>query len=320
MRIVCNFRGLGMAALFALVSTVGCTVPPSGNGGDGNGNGSGDVCTNGFDNMDTNGICTNGVGNDDMGGDSSDGGDAGDGPFRLTLTLRGDGDTEGMTVYRVIDSVAYTRENAPYSNFNLSIGVSSSSDPDVREVMIQKGQTVTLIAVEARGVISALPLNDDANLTSPFNHEFSKFEGDVGSMPEEGVAVIEMNSDKDVTAVFKSMPTVSIVKSDEVKPQLSGGCYDLTIDAPERLGRPGDSDISGMTNDVCNARSGGQVKTGTMIALNAKDTNGCDVVSGDCSEMFDRWDGDTASCGSNRECTFEVMDDTNVEAIWRDES
>ncbi len=313
MGIACNLRGLWMAGLCALVSMVGCTVPPAGNGG------SNDVCTNGFD-LDTNGICTNGVGNVDNGGDSSDGGDGGDGPFRLTLTLRGDGDAEGMTVYRVIDSVGYTRENAPYFDFNLSIGVTSSSDPDVQEVMIQKGQTVTLVAVEARGIISALPLNDDANLMSPFNNEFVQWEGDVDAMPEDGVAVIEMDSDKDVSAVFRNMPTVSIVKSDEVNPQLTGGCYDLTIDAPARLGRPGDPEISGTTNDVCNVRSAGQVKTGTMITLDAKDTNGCDVVSGDCSEMFDRWDGDAASCGSNRECTFEVTDDVNVEAIWRDES
>lgn len=325
MRDSCDVRAVWIVVLLGLASTVGCTVPPTndggnGSGGNGNGDGSGDICTNGFDDMDTNGICTNGVGDlNDDGGEPSDG-DDGEGPFRLSLTLQGDGEAEGMTVYRVIDTVAYSRQNAPYSNFGLSIGVTSSSDPDTREVMIQKGMIVTLIAVEAQGVTTSLAINDDSRLTTPFNHEFNMFTGDFDNTPEVGVVVIEMNSDKEVTAFFEAMPSVSIVKSDENSPQLTGGCYDLTIDAPDRLGRPGDSQIDGMTEDVCSPRLGGQVKTGTIITLNAKDTNGCDTVSGTCSENFDRWDGDAASCGSNRECMFEVTDDTNVEAIWRDNS
>ncbi len=308
-----------LGAMFVLVLLAGCEVPPVGDGGNGGGNNGDDICsngvtTNGF--VDSNGICTNGVGDDD--GDDFEPPEPGeDGRFRFTLRMEGLDDIEAMRVIVINDNVLYSRENAPFSDNRFSFNAVSEMNPDVFELDIDEGQQVTLIAIEAKGITSDIPVND-IRFPTPFNFEFVGWAGDFDDLPEDGVATLEMDGDKEVTVMFRAMPVIDVVKLDENNSQLTGGCYDIVIDAPPLLAFPTDLSIDGTREGFCRPRFAGQVKTGTTFTLTAEDSNGCDAVSGTCTEQFDRWEGDPSGCGSNRECMFQVDTATTITAIWRD--
>ncbi len=307
-----------LCTMFVLALLVGCEVPPVGDGSNGGDDHSDNICTNGVDDFDTNGICTNGVDEDE--GEELEPPEPGeDGQFRLTLTMEGLGDIEAMRVIVIDDSVLYSRENAPFFDINTSFNAVSDMNPDVFVRNINEGQQVTLIAIEATGVTSDIPVND-IRFPTPFNFEFVGWAGDIDDQPEDGVATLEMNGDKEVTVMFQAMPVIDVVKINENNPQLLGGCYDVVIDAPPLLAFPTDLSIDGTREGFCRPRFAGQVKTGTTFTLTAEDSNGCDAVSGLCTEQFDRWEGDPSGCGGNRECMFQVDTDTTITAIWRDNS
>jgi hypothetical protein len=255
----------------------------------------------------------------------SSGGDT----FRLNLGMRsGNGMARGMNVRVMVDDVVYTRANAPYNNGNIALrNYTSDVDPDTFALDVPAGKTVTLIAVEAAGgIASAFGQPDPENSIDPFAVEFLTWEGE-DTRPESGVATALMDADKDVTAVFAQMPRVLIRKLNSNNPQLIGGCYDLKIEAAERLALPGAGDISGETTGLCccgaadsDLFSFGHVKTGTEITLNATDFNLCDAVSGVCFEEFDQWSGSAALCGSNRECMLTIGVDVDLTGTWVDRS
>ncbi|HRX85434.1 MAG TPA: hypothetical protein P5572_10485 [Phycisphaerae bacterium] len=258
--------------------------------------------------------------------------DGNTGPHRLTLRMRsGTGTSRGMNVRVLVSNQVYTRANAPYSDGTVSRGsFSNNADPDAFEFDILHGSIVTLVAVEAEGGLpAALSYSDITDLIDPFAVEFLTWEGDVDATPEAGVATFTMNADRDVTAVFARMPQVLIRKYDENNVQLAGGCFDIEVEAAQRLGLPGAGDLSGTTEDVCccivrdndaNLLIAGQVKTGTQITLTANDANICDSVSGQCFENFVEWQGSAALCGASRECMLTVGVDVDLTAIWRDNS
>ncbi|GJM26856.1 MAG: hypothetical protein DHS20C16_32710 [Phycisphaerae bacterium] len=319
MRTSIRNRSGWLALMLGFVLLTGCDTPPAGNGGNGGGDNGDDICTNGVTTnglVDTNGICTNGVENEDNGElEPPEPGE--DGQFSLTLNMDGLDDIEAMRVIVVADDVLYSRENAPYSDIRFSFNAVSDENPDVFVRNIAEGQQVTLIAIEAKGITSDIPVND-IRFPTPFNFEFVGWSGDVDDQPEDGVATLEMDGDKEVTVMFQAMPVIDVIKIDENNPQLLGGCYDVVIDAPPLLAFPTDLSIDGTREGFCRPRFAGQVKTGTVFTLTAEDSNGCDAVSGLCTEQFDRWEGDPSSCGSNRECMFQVDTATNITAIWRD--
>ncbi|NOX58176.1 MAG: hypothetical protein GXP29_04875 [Planctomycetes bacterium] len=274
------------------------------------------ICTNGInsngvEDVGTIGICTNGVAEDD--GEVDLEAPDGDGLFRLTLTMQGLGEVQSMRVFIIEDDVLYSRETAPFSDNQVSFRATSNENPDIVERVIAAGRQVTLIAIEAKGITADVPLNNDS-FPSPFHFEFVGWLGDT----EDGVATLVMDGDKDVTVMFRTMPVVDIIKKNENNAQLTGGCYDFTIDVPPLLALPTDIRIDGTREGSCSVRSVQQVKMGTVITLTAEDTNGYDVVSGMCFENFERWEDDASPCGSNRECTFQVDADMKVTAVWRD--
>lgn len=256
------------------------------------------------------------------------GGDSG--TFRLTLNMRsGDGGGIGMHVRVLVGDAAYTRANAPYNNGTIAQPpFVSDTDPATFPVDVPAGKTVTLVAIEdAGGLPAALSYDDLDDLIDPSALEFLNWEG-VDATPESGVATLLMDRARTVTAVYARMPQVLIRKYDINNPQLAGGCFDIIVEAAERLGLPGADDISGTTENVCcctvrdndaNLLIAGQVKTGTQITLTAKDSNICDAM-GACLENFVEWDGSGALCGGARECMLTVGVDVDVTATWRDNS
>lgn len=253
-----------------------------------------------------------------------------DDTFRLTIEMRsGNGEARGMNVRVMVDDFAYSRANAPYTNGIVAVGnFTNNEDPDTFELDVAAGKTVTLIATESEGVFSTG--TGQSNLDSfvnPFHVEFVTWEGDDETRPEAGVATILMNADKDVAAIYAQMPRIIIRKFDENNPQLNGGCFDVTIDPTPRLSLPGEGDLAGETEGLCcctaddsNIFFFGQVKTGTVITLNAIDTNICDAVSGTCLENFKEWQGAADLCGASPECMITVGVDHDSSAVWRDNS
>lgn len=254
---------------------------------------------------------------------------------RLTLNMRsGNATARGMNVRILVGEVAYTRADAPYNDGTIQLAdFTNNADPDAFALDIPAGKTATLIAIESPGSFgSAFGQSDPENFVDPFDVEFVTWEGDHDATPESGVATILMDGDKEVTAVYAQMPRVLIRKFDGSNDQLSGGCLDITIVPALHLGLPGADDLTtppvheGESPELfccCNAEQGdlflfGQVKTGTQITLNASDSNGCDAVSGICSETFLEWRGSAALCGSSRECMMTVGVDVDASAVWED--
>lgn len=232
---------------------------------------------------------------------------------RFTLHMRsGTGDRTGMEAYVVIDDAAYGRADAPYENPNLATRYQSGDDPDTFEMDVEERKIVTVIAMEFRGVTTSSELQDNSAAV-----EFLNFDGDNLNVPEAGVATVTMDGDREVSLVYATMPRFVMQRTDENNSRLSGGCFNLVILAATYLGRPGETDISGSSFDLCSNLSG-YVKTGTSLTFSASDVNGCDTVSRTCSEQFDHWTGSPALCGSERECTLVAGVDIDATAVWRD--
>jgi len=217
-----------------------------------------------------------------------------------------------MEVYVVVDDVPFTRLTAPLFDDDKSTRYLSDLDPGAVEQDIPRGSTVTLIAVEFRGVTSTSILDEE-----PSAVEFVGFEGDFDDTPEAGVATVTMNRDKSVTAVYRRMPRFVIRRHNENNAERSGGCFDFTLVAAPLLSTPGIADISGMTEVLC-AELSGFVKTGTRLTFTAVDDSGCDPDTGVCTEQFHRWEGSAESCGSERTCVIVVEEDIDATAVWRD--
>lgn len=254
--------------------------------------------------------------------DGDGNGGTGGGPqgrHRLTIHWLGDGfgtTFQGAAVWVFVADETILRSEGVYSvSLNTHMFIRSQNDPRTTgEYDVEDGKSVTLVAFEDAGKI----LNLFAGAVAPDPKETTQIEfvewgGDIDATPEEGVATILMNADKEVTVRFDPMPTVTI--------SVQGlGQFLHEIQAPVFLNHPSFEGVSPTTDcfdDECELPClGGPAFGGEALHYALKGGTIVKLISLDCiANQYDWSMWTKAGCG-DRECSFQLGADGDAEAIW----
>ena len=242
--------------------------------------------------------------------------------FRLKVNWLGDGfgsTLNGAAVWifsadeRVLRAEGDYREGPNTFRF-----VRSPNNPErLREYDSPAGNVVTLIAFEDAGRI----LNIWGGAVPPTAAETNQIEfitfdldGGFDSAPENGVAAVTMDSDKEVFVTFAPMPVITI-------DQTFQGRYRIELDMPNWLNDPGFNGVSPTTDFVgdegLTACLGGSTGSGTWLHFAYKTGTTLTITSEDCNIfqwMWREW-GVNDGC-SGRTCNLIFGDDSSAIAQW----
>jgi len=272
--------------------------------------------------------CTSTAPPDNNPDDNDGNGDNGMGDAQ-TFTLRVDvanvqGPSTGPRVNIFVADEAFDRLDAPYDGplqvYRLA-GSEEAGDTEV-ELQVEAGKMVTIVAEESLGFVTLVEENEDREF-SQNNSEFLNFDGTypTGSLIEEGVLAFTMNAGVTVTARYQMMPSLTVMT--EGSDVIAYGNYsEIEVSTPQWLTRPeqlpeGTLDNpaglnTGIGRDMVATRRKllAQAQTGSTVRLIAEDLEGSGFV-------FFNWSGTSNNCGSNRECTLVLGEDSDVTATWQ---
>ncbi|MEM9730852.1 MAG: hypothetical protein AAF997_19880, partial [Myxococcota bacterium] len=175
-------------------------------------------------------------------------------------------------------------------------------------------KTVTLVAFEDDGAEYNLFLGPPPPAPADsFDTEFVMFRGDFDASPENGVATLTMDGDREVTAVFQPMPRLTIS-------QMREGFYTVITTVPSWLGDPA---LDGMppeatcTGEECDTQCvGSNTWDGDSLSFAFKSGTTLDVTAQDCGAEWVGWQGDGNCTG--RRCVFTLGQTTVARAVWSD--
>ncbi len=296
------FRALVLGLLSISLAIAGCPTQTPGdnsnaNTNDNQGNGNQNANANANANVNENG-------NDNA--DDSDG-------LTVRVELRGlSGDEIRMRAYVLVASQAVTRANAG-TNSDLVVIESFEENSSDHVLVVEPGQTVTIIAYEFGGLSSALSTlqaaDEDYTTVPGFAHEFVSFAGDVEGIPEAGVCVLsDVQEDKTVRVNYERMRSV-------ILEGLGSGEIEVEVDAPDALYVPAVANPANGTSTFQFDRAGGDapavhiayLKSGATIRYTALDAAG--------QGTFQSWGGACGSAGSSMSCTLTFGDSNQVPTV-----
>ncbi len=255
---------------------------------------------------------------------NSNGNSSGDGPFQLTIKIKGPANGEFARVYGVVNDGPQTHaslENRfPQSDFNVTLG---GGETEVSQMFTyDKDTKVALVAVEADGGITSTPPPDTIET---FPMQFVEWTGNAVGLPTgDGLSnpatlYLNMDADKTVEANFKTMTPIF------VRAQSSGNLSDcnviIHVDVDRYIIPPRPVD-DGFGVAVRNLPAGvvflwGYFRDGAVLSLELHDaldngSHACDAGSPNPCFVFQQWTGDCQGGGKTCVMTYGSANEATV--------